>query len=107
MSATLLHCFVICEVSMKASLYLGVKGCDKVIGLKRIVDLPFAPVAGMELSGITAKDGNLWNWPIESVCWDVEEQMFYVYLKNDEEQIGQQTARQMIDSEWGDGWTED
>lgn len=90
---------------MKARLHLGVKGCDRVIGIERFIELPFAPVAGMELSGITS-GRNLWNWPIKHVCWNVEEQMFDVHLENDEEQIGTQTAREMIDSEWGDKWTE-
>lgn len=91
---------------MNAILRVAVKGCDRVAIIERTIDIPFVPIAGMSLCGITHDGGNIWEWPIKEVHWNVPLSTFIVYMEDDTEQVGTQTASEMIEEEWGNDWAE-
>ena len=92
------------EAKMRVKLIVVVKGSDKSRMICRTIEMPSAPFIGMLVCGITRKGSNLWDWPVEKVTWNVEDQCFEADMKRDEEQVGEQTTQEMIDDEWGDEW---
>lgn len=105
-TADRLEPLVIWNYAMRCELNLGVSGCDGAASLTRYIEIPFVPNVGLQLQGITNRDGNLTCAVVESVEWDVATGELSVHLVNDHVSEGRndKTTLAEVLADWGEGW---
>ena len=89
---------------MKVRLAVAFQASDKFDEIWREIDVPFAPVKGMEFGGLTF-DSWFYSLHAESAVYDIEDGIWFVQLNNPywESDIAD-TFNEVVAAEWGPLW---